>query len=191
MPPDPETSEILVELAAGNAAAAAKLMPLVYDELRRLAASLLAAERPDHTLQATALVHEAYLRLVDQTKVDWKSRAHFRAVAAKTLRRVLVDHARAHAAEKRGRGRERVTLSESVALSSNDRAIDCLDLDESLKELETLDPRQALIAERRFFGGMTVEEIAHVLDVSDTTVKNESRVALAWLRRRLASAVAS
>jgi RNA polymerase sigma factor (TIGR02999 family) len=159
-------------------------MPLVYDELRRLAASYLRAERPDHTLQPTALVHEAYLRLVDQT-TDWRNRAHFFGIAAQMMRRILVDHARRRQASKRDPERLRVTAGVAEVAASRNDAPDLLALDSALDALEHLDPRQAKIVELRFFAGLSVEETAEVANVSTATVKREWRTARAWLRREI------
>ncbi len=179
-----DTSLILAELGRGDPTAADRLMPLVYSELRGLAERYLQRERTDHTLQATALVHEAYLRLVDQSRVDWKSRAHFFAVAAEMIRRVLVDHARRHRAAKRGGTVRRVGLDERLGSEDHDR-IDLLALDEALDELATLNDRHRRVVELRFFGGLTVEESAHVLDVSPETVRADWRMARAWLHDRI------
>jgi RNA polymerase sigma factor (TIGR02999 family) len=159
-------------------------MPLVYDELRHLARDYLRRERAGHTLQPTGLVHEAYLRLVDQTSATWQNRAHFFSVAARVMRRVLVDYAREHRAQKRGGHLEKVEFDEALA-PSIDKSLDLVALDEALQELTALDPRQSQIVELRFFGGMTVEEIAELLDVSPRTVKREWRLAKAWLRREV------
>lgn len=156
----------------------------VYDELRRLAGAYLARERPDHTLQPTALVHEAYLRLVAQTRAPWKSAGHLRAVAAQAMRRILIDHARRRHAEKRGSGAERVTLCSSV-LMGDDRAIDVLALEEALGKLTARDERQAKIVELHLFGGLSHREVAEVLELSITTVEDGWRFARAWLGREL------
>ena len=170
----------------GEQNAAEQLMPLVYDELRRLARQYLRRERSDHTLQATGLVHEAYLRLVDQSGVSWQDRAHFFAVAAKVMRRILVDHARTHAAEKRGGDREKIVLDEAL-VASGEKTLDLIALDEALHDLERLDARQSQIVELRFFGGLTNEEIGEVLEISPRTIKREWRLAKAWLRREIMS----
>jgi RNA polymerase sigma factor (TIGR02999 family) len=156
------------------------LLPLVYAELRRLAASYLRRERPDHTLQPTALVHEAYLRLVDQTQARWQNRAHFLGVAAQMMRRILVDHARGHRAEKRGGDFQILSLDENIDVSG-ERAADLVALDEALKRLAELDPQKSRVVELRFFGGLSVEETAEVLGVSAPTVKRQWRMAKAWL----------
>ena len=183
-PPREHVTRILVEWGTGDREAAQRLMPLVYDELRRLARHYLQNERRDHTLQATGLVHEAYLRLVDQTAASWRDRAHFYSVAAGVMRRVLVDHARSHRAGKRGGQLEKIELDENVALSPA-KEINLVALDDALKDLAKLDPTQSQIVELRFFGGLTVEEVAEVLEISPRTVKREWRLARAWLRHQL------
>lgn len=162
-------------------------VPAVYDELRQLAANYLRRERSDHTLQPTALVHEAYLRLIDQKKIDWANRAQFMAIAARMMRRILVNHAVARKTAKRGSGVRSVTLDE--ALNVFDRqAVSAVSLNDALHELEQLDPRQAQIVELRFFGGLTVPETANVLGISPATVKREWNVAKLWLEREMRDA---
>ena len=175
---------MLIDWSGGNSDAPARLMPLVYEELRRLARQYLQRERPDHTLQATGLVHEAYLRLVDQSTTTWQNRAHFFGVAAQVMRRVLVDYARAHRAEKRGGRWEKIAFDDALVPLA-EGSVDLIALDDALKDLLTFDPRQSQIVELRFFGGLTNEEIGEVLDVSPTTVKREWRMAKAWLRREI------
>jgi RNA polymerase sigma factor (TIGR02999 family) len=160
-------------------------MPLVYDELRKLAASHLKSERDNHTLQATALVHEAYLRLVGQRSVSWASRAHFYGIAAQMMRRILVDHARKRQAAKRSPGTLFLDLGEEGEPSAPDRMPELLVLDRALNELERLDPRQARVVELRFFAGLSVEETAEVAGVSTATVKREWRTARAFLRHEI------
>jgi RNA polymerase sigma-70 factor, ECF subfamily len=180
-----EITKLLITLKDGDrASAAAKLMPLVYDEFRALAARHLRHERADHTLQPTALVHEAYLRLIDQTRVDWQGRTHFFAVGAQAIRRILVDHARQRKRQKRGGGAGRVALDESVALAPQ-RAEEILALDEALSKLGQLDSRQAQVVEMRFFAGMSVDEVAGVLGVSKRTIEGDWTMARAWLMREL------
>ena len=180
-----EITQLLIGLKDGDrAAAAAKLMPLVYDEFRALAARHLKHERRDHTLQPTALVHEAYLRLIDQTRVDWQGRTHFFAVGAQAIRRILVDHARQRKRQKRGGGAGRVALDESVALAPQ-REEEILALEEALEKLGKLDHRQAQVVEMRFFAGMNVAEVAEVLGVSKRTVEGDWTMARAWLMREL------
>jgi len=180
-----KTTEFLRDLSSGDTSAADRLMPLVYTELRQIAQGCLRNERPGHTLQPTALVHEVFLKLVDQTRVNYRGRTHFLALSAQAMRRILVDHARAKARDKRGGGRPRIELDESLTVSAR-RDEDLLALDEALEKLAKLDPRQAKIVELRFFGGMTVEEVAEALDVSKRTVESEWTMVRAWLRRELA-----
>jgi len=165
--------------------AANRLFSAVYSELRTLAGSLMQEERPSHTLQATALVHEAYLRLVDVKSADWQSRAHFFGVAARAMRQVLVDHARQRAAAKRGGGQRHVALDSLVGLAAFNE-IDLLALDHILTRLHEMDERMARVVEYRVFAGMTVGEVAHVLGVSVRTVYDDWRVAKMWLSRELA-----
>jgi RNA polymerase sigma factor (TIGR02999 family) len=179
-----DVTRLLIEWSRGNRGSLDRLMPLVYDELRRLAERNIRRERTDHTLQPTALVHEAYLKLVDQRQVHWHDRAHFFAVAAQVMRRILVDHARRHGAAKRGRGVAKVSVDE-IVLAAPQSDVDVVALDESLERLATLDERQSRVVELRFFGGLTVEETAEVLNVSPATVKNDWRLARAWLYSEL------
>ncbi len=174
-----EITRLLVEIRQGNRAAESKLMPLVYQELRKLARRYMRLERRDHTLQATALVHEAYVRLVDQREVSWQNRAHFLAVAAQIMRRILVDHARAHQAAKRGGTERRISLDTMVF--TEEKATDILVLDEALTRLSERDRRQCRIVELRFFGGLTEEEAAEALGISVRTAKRDWRIAKAWL----------
>ncbi len=183
-PPRQEVTQVLVDWSKGDQNAPDRLMPLVYEELRKLARNYLQRERSDHTLQATGLVHEAYLRLVDQSSMTWQNRAHFFAVAAQVMRRILVDHARAHRAEKRGGEREKIEFDEALA-PSGEKAVDLIALDDALHDLVTFDPRQSRIVEMRFFGGLTNEEIGDVLGISPRTIKREWRLAKAWLRREI------
>ena len=179
-----DTSNLLARVSEGDKAAADKLIELLYDEFRHMAAAYLRREPEGITLQPTALVHEAFLKLVDQKRVDWKGRTHFLAVGAQAMRRILVDQARKRKRAKRGFGRRRVVLNEQLALSThNDRQL--LAVDEALAELATIDPRQAEIVELRFFGGMTAAEVAAYLGVSKGTVDREWRMTRAWLRREL------
>jgi RNA polymerase sigma-70 factor, ECF subfamily len=181
-----DVSRLLAECSDGNQAAFNKLLPLVYDELHRLAAAYMSRERGNHTLQTTALVNEAYLRLVDQKSAGWQDRAHFFAVAAKVMRQILIDHARGRARAKRGGGGQRVSLDEGAMLSE-ERAADLLALDEALRKLAGLDQRKSEVVELRFFGGLTVEETAEVLNVTPKTVTRDWTMARAWLYRELAS----
>ena len=179
-----EITRILQALSEGDREAPEKLMPLVYDELRRLASGYMRRERSEHTLQATALVHEAYLRLVDQTQIDWKGRAHFFSIAARLMRQILVDHARERNAAKRGGGVTKLALDEAISFAA-DNEIDLVALNDALNALAAFDSQQARIVELRFFGGLTIEDTAEVLKVSAATVKREWGLAKAWLRREI------
>lgn len=190
MPPPEDVTQILQDVIQGDKDASSRLMPLVYDELRRLAEHYLRQERPDHTLQATALVHEAYLRLIDQTRVNWQNRAHFFGVAAQVMRRILVDHARRHQAFKRGGFQHKLSLDEAVDYSQS-RDVDLVALDDALTTLARLDTRQSQIVELRFFGGLTIEETAEALNISPATVKVDWSMAKAWLRREIGAAIQS
>ncbi len=181
-----DVTQLLAGLGAGDEQAAEHLLPLVYNELRALAEQNLRRERPDHTLQATALVHEAYIRLVDSDRIRLRNRAHFFALAAQAMRRILVDHARGHRRRKRGAGRSKISLERLPALSI-ETDVDLLALDEALERLGGINERYARIVEMRFFGGMTMEEIAELLAVSKSTVERDWRVARAWLYRELNS----
>ncbi len=180
-----DVSDLLIKWSQGDKAALNRLTPLIYDELHRLAKRYFRQERPDHTLQATALVHEAYLQLVNQRQVRWQNRAHFIGLAAQFMRRILVQHARRHQAGKRRRAAHKLTLDESLDLST-ERDINLMAIDESLTALELLDPQQGRIVELRFFGGLTVDETAEVLGVSPRTVDREWRMVKAWLKSQLA-----
>jgi len=184
-----DVTALLGDWSRGNRTALDQLLPLVYAELRRVAARQLRNERADHTLQPTALIHEVYIRLVDQRQVDWQNRAHFFGVSAQVMRRILVDHARRHGASKRGEGVRCVSIDEAkdVAAASND--IPIVALDYALDRLEKVDSALAKIVELRAFGGLTIEEAAHVLSVSASTVKRDWRTAKAWLNRELGSGV--
>jgi RNA polymerase sigma factor (TIGR02999 family) len=180
----PDVTRLLIEWRGGRQEALDKLMPIVYRELQALARRYLSRERYGHTLQSTALVHEAYLKLVDQRAVEWQNRAHFFGIAAQMMRRVLVDYARRRQRSKRGSDGTRVTLVEGLA-ASEPRGIDAIALDEALTSLERLDPQQGRIVELRFFGGLSVEETAEVMEISTGTVKREWRTAKAWLYRQI------
>jgi RNA polymerase sigma factor (TIGR02999 family) len=181
-----QATQALAALSAGDANAASRLLPLVYDELRALAGRFMQRERPDHTLQPTALVHEAYLRLIDGNRVDLAGKTHFFALAATQMRRILADHARARNAAKRGGQAKRVSLRDAAAFRP-EGVVDILALDEALEKLDRQSPRQRHVVELRYFGGLSVEETARVLDVSPSTVKGDWRVAKAWLARELSS----
>jgi len=185
-----DVTQLLLDWTNGNKEAVDKLMPLVYEELRRVADRFLRRERPDHTLQTTALVHEAYLRLIDQRDVRWQNRAHFFAIAAQLMRRILVNHARDKYAVKRGGFAEKVSLDEALSLSAT-RDVDLVALDDALTGLASIDSQQSRIVELRFFGGLTIEETAEVLGISPATVKNKWSMARAWLHREIGKGVAS
>jgi RNA polymerase sigma-70 factor, ECF subfamily len=178
-----QVTQLLKAMANGDAAAAEDVLPLVYGELHRLAKSYMRRERPDHTLQATALIHEAYLRLARED-TDWNSREHFIGVAANVMRRVLVDYARAHKAEQRGGGLKRVEMNEELAISP-ERLDEVEALDQALKKLELENPRQGRVVELRYFGGLSVEQIASLLGVSPRSVKRDWSLARIWLFREL------
>lgn len=183
--PVPEgVTQLLLEWRAGDASALERLMPLVYRELRRLARRCMRGEQPGHTLQTTGLVNEAYLRLVHSSRVEWRDRAHFFAIATQLMRRVLVDEARKRKYQKRGGDITVVSLDEAN-LASPERQIDLLDLDEALDRLARFAPRKGRVVEMRFFGGLTIEETAAVLEVSTDIVKREWRTARLWLLRAL------
>ncbi len=185
MPED--LTQTVLDTCGSPAEAARKLFPLVYADLRKLAAKYLGGERKNHTLQPTALAHEAFLKLIDQSRVDWKGRTHFLAVSAEALRRILIDHARARVRQKRGGGWHRVVLEPEVALTETGE-VDTEALHDAIEALAKLDPEQARMVELRFFGGLTVEEVAHIMGVSKRKVEGDWTHAKAWLRARLASA---
>ncbi len=184
MPETQNVTEMLEAMSAGDSTAPDKLLPVVYEELRRLASAYMRNERSGHTLQATALVHEAYIQLVDWKNVTWQNRAHFFATAAQVMRRILVDHAREKNALKRGGGVKTIALDDAISFP-NRKEIDIDSLDLALTELESFDPQQAKIVELRFFGGLTIAETAHALDISDSTVKRDWQIAKAWLYNHL------
>ncbi len=177
-------TRLLREFAAGDKAAFDRLVPLVYDELRRIAEGQLRRERPGHTLQPTALVHEVYARMVEQEQPDYRDRAHFLAIAAQVMRKILIDHARIKKAAKRGAGQEKLPLDEARDASANRPEI-LLELDDALTALDELDPRKARLVEMHYFGGLTAEESAAALDLAVPVVRRELRVAQAWLQREL------
>lgn len=179
-----QVTQILEDLKGGDRSAWERLLPVIYDELRELASRYLRRERKGHTLQPTALVHETYLKLVGQSQVDWHGRAHFFAVAAQAMRRILVDYARQHLAAKRGGGRHRITLDEQLIAQSRDQE-DVLALEDALVKLAELDSRQAKMVELRFFGGLNVAEVAEVLGTSKRTAEREWTMVRSWLRREL------
>jgi RNA polymerase sigma factor (TIGR02999 family) len=175
-----EVTKLLMEWSNGQEQALDRLVPQIHRELRKLAASYMRKERPDHTLQPTALVNEAFLKLIDQRAVRWQNRAHFFGIAAQAMRRILVDHARAHAAGKRGDGIRKVPLDDAMMIGGT-VDIDLLALDESLTRLAAIDPQQSRVVELRFFGGLTMEETAEVMHISPATVGREWTMAKAWL----------
>ena len=184
--PQTQVTQLLQKWQEGNQEALEALMPLVYNELKRLASSYLRRERPDHTLQSAALVNEAYLRLVDQTQTRWQNKAHFYGIAAQMMRRILADHARGHNAAKRGAGMPDLELDEAMA-QAQARSVDVLDLEEALQRLEKLDPQQGRIVELRFYSGLSIEDTANVLGISPATVKRDWAAARAWLFREVAA----
>src|SRR5437870_10813995 len=177
-------TQLLQQWSHGDDSALAELTPLVYEELRRLAHHYMEGQRPDHTLQTTALVNEAYLRLADQTNPNWQSRAHFFAVAARAMRQILVSYARSNRAQKRGGGALKVELDE-VALVSPEESKEIIDLHEALERLATLDSRKAQVVELKYFGGLNYEEMAEVLKISPVTARRDWRFAKAWLYTEL------
>ena len=180
-----QITQMLRQWSAGNREILGDLMPLVYDELHRQAGRFLSRERPDHTLQTTALIHEAYLKLVNQREVDWESRTHFFAIAAQLMRRILVDYARSKQCDKRGGDAVKLTLEDAALVIDKERSVDLMALDEVLTRLEKIDGQQARIVELRYFSGLSLEETAEALRVSRTTVVSDWRMAKAWLRREL------
>ncbi|HEX2269961.1 MAG TPA: sigma-70 family RNA polymerase sigma factor [Pyrinomonadaceae bacterium] len=183
-----QITELLAEWSGGNQAALDELYPLVYDELHRLARRYMSRERKGHTLQTTALINEAYVRLVDQRNVQWANRSHFFAISAQIMRRILIDHARRHAYAKRGGGAQQVSLDESAVIAL-DNLSEFLRLDEALQSLAELDPRRSRVVELRYFGGLNNEEIAGVLKISENTVIRDWNMARAWLYRQLTGGV--
>jgi RNA polymerase sigma factor (TIGR02999 family) len=179
-----QVTELLARWSNGEEDAREKLVPLVYDELRRLARRCLAGRPQDHTLQSTALVHEAYLRLVGRNEVHWQNRVHFFAVAARLMRGILVDHARMRHASKRGGSNLTLTLDDALA-APKQREVDLVALDDALNALSTLDPKQGQLVELRFFAGLSIEDTSHVLGVSPATVKRDWATARAWLYREM------
>jgi RNA polymerase sigma factor (TIGR02999 family) len=191
MEKDPhEVTQILEEWRAGNDSASERLFPLVYDQLRRQARKHLNRERADHTLQPTALVHEAYLKLVDQTAPTIENRAHFFAFASRVMRQILVDHAREHKAEKRGGAAQRLSLAD-IDLLPHQGAADMLELDQAMRKLEAIDQRKCRVVDMRFFGGLKESEIAEVLGVTEKTVRRDWQFAKLWLYREMSGAAAS
>lgn len=184
----PDVTGLLQQWSAGDRSAGEGLMAAVYDELHRQASRAMGREHPEHTLQATALVSEAYLKLIDQRRVQWRNRAHFFGVAAQIMRRILVDHARGRLAAKRGGGVHQLTLGDAGVADAPNDGVDILELHEALEQLAALDPQQARIVELRYFGGLTIDDSAEALGISPATIKREWAVARAWLRRELGAA---
>jgi RNA polymerase sigma-70 factor, ECF subfamily len=185
-PQSNQVTQLLLDWSRGERAALDELMPLVYQELRKLASSYLRSERPDHTLQPTALIHEAYLRMIGHDMPQWQSRAHFFGVAARLMRQILVEHARTrHAAKRGGVDQQKISLDDAPQVFSQTDAVALLALDGALTKLAAFDERRSRILEMRSFGGMSVEETAAALGVSEATVKREMRLAQAWIRREL------
>lgn len=186
-----DVTHLLLAWRGGDPSVGERLVPAIYAELHRMAQRAMRREASDHTLQATALVNEAYLKLVDQRRVEWRNRAHFFGVAAQVMRRILVDHARQRGAEKRGGGLRRITLGDADAAvedAPGANGVDVLELHDALEELSRLDATQARVVELRYFSGLNIEETAEALDISPATVKREWAVARAWLRRELSGA---
>ncbi len=187
MSKDGEITQMLLELTDGNKDVVNQILPHIYDELRRLAGSYLRRERSDHTLQPTALVHEAYMKLIDQNRVKWQNRAHFFGIAAQVMRRILMDHARKTTAEKRGGDAEVLPIEEEILIVSDNRSSDLLALNDALDELARMDPDKAKIVELRYFGGLSIEETAEVMEVSVPTINRHWKLAKTWLYTQLAN----
>jgi len=183
-PSQKEVTQLLIDWSKGDQAALEKLLPLVEEELRRLAGRYMRRENPGHTLQTSALVNEAYLRLIEQKSVHWQNRAHFFGIAAQLMRRILVDHARRRQYAKRGGAAQKVSLDEA-AMAPQERAAELVALDEALRQLAAMDERKGRIVEMKFFGGLTTEEVAEVLKVTPRTIEREWRKAKAWLRHAI------
>ena len=180
-----QITQLLKDWSDGNQTALGKLMPLVYDELRRQASQFLSKERANHTLQTTALIHEAYLKLIRQNQVEWQNRAHFFALASTAMRRILVDYARERHREKRGGVAENLPIDEAFQIASKEKSVDLIALDEALNRLAKLDARQARVVELRYFSGLTNDETAEVLGVSNATVRLDWNLAKAWLKQEI------
>jgi RNA polymerase sigma factor (TIGR02999 family) len=185
VPSSMQITQLLKKWSEGNQEILDKLMPLVYEELRRQASRYLRRERSNHTLQTTALIHEAYLKLVDQKEVEWQSRAHFFAIAAQAMRRILVDYARERHRDKRGGNAENLPIEEALMVSSQEKSVDLVALDEALTRLAKFDERQARVVELRYFSGLSIEETADVLGVSNVTVRRDWNMAKAWLHQQI------
>jgi RNA polymerase sigma-70 factor (ECF subfamily) len=181
-----EITQMLIELTDGKPDVVDRIYPHIYDELRRLAGSYLRRERSDHTLQPTALVHEAYIKLIDQTRVKWQNRAHFFGIAAQVMRRILMDHARKHKADKRGGEFEKLPIEEEILVVSHEKSAELVALDDALHALAEIDEQKAKIVELRYFGGLSIEETAEVMGVSVPTINRQWRMAKAWLYGQIA-----
>lgn len=181
----PNITQMLRDWSEGKSGAADELLPHVYAELHRQAAAFLRRERPNHTLQTTALVHEAYLKLVDQQRVEWESRNHFFAIAAKVMRRILIDHAKSRHRQKRGGSKDDIQLEEALAATANEIDIDIIALDEAMTHLAEFDPEQERLVELRYFGGLSLDETAEAMGISRATAAREWQIAKAWLHREL------
>ena len=184
-PESRDVTQLLIQATSGDRAAMDELLPRIYGELRRLAGGYFKNERGNHTLEPTALVHEAYLRLVDQSRVQWQSRAHFLGVAANMMRRILIDHARRHSAEKRGKGFEIIPLT-AAQVAAEERNAEVIAVDTALQEMAKVDPQLSRIVELRYFGGLSIEETAGVMETSPATINRQWRLAKAWLHSQLA-----
>lgn len=182
-----DVTQLLLKWSSGNKDAFGELLPLVYRELQKIAHRYLIRERNSNTLQTTALVHEAYIKLIDQNRVQWQNRAHFFGIAAQAMRRILVDNARQRLADKRGKGAEKVSIDEGMIDISDERAGNLVDLDEALKKLAEIDPQKSQLVELRYFGGLSIEETAEVLGVSVATINRQWRTAKAWLYNEVKS----
>ncbi|HEX9962824.1 MAG TPA: sigma-70 family RNA polymerase sigma factor [Pyrinomonadaceae bacterium] len=180
-----QITQLLRKWSEGNQEVLDKLMPLVYDELRRQASRYLRRERANHTLQTTALIHEAYLKLIDQNQVEWQNRTHFFAIAAQAMRRILVDYARERNREKRGGAAENLPLEEAAFVVSEGKNVDLVALDEALNRLAEFDERQARVVELRYFSGLSIDETADVLGISNVTVRRDWNMAKAWLHQQI------
>jgi len=176
-----DVTGLLIQLSEGNKQVVNEIFPLIYGELKKTAVNYLRHERVSHTLQPTALVHEAYLKLIDHTRINWQNRAHFLGMAATMMRQILIDHARRHRAEKRGGENENLPLEDSIVIVAGEKSMDLISLDDALKDLANFDEFKSRLVELRYFGGLSVEETAEVLNVSEITVKRHWRLAKAWL----------
>ena len=182
-----EITQMLIELTDGNQEVVNQILPHIYDELKRLASSYPRRERVNHTLQPTALVHEAYMKLIDQKRVQWQNRAHFFGIAAQVMRRILMDHARKHQADKRGGEAEKLPIEEEILVVSHEKSAELIALDDALQELAKIDEQKAKIVELRYFGGLSIEETAEVMGVSVPTINRQWRMAKAWLYSQIAA----